>query len=195
VLRRRGSVYIWAQGLGSAPDVPHAEHLSARLRTEGSGVGIIKEPPVSVKGQDSGSGNGTVVRGVGGTASDNGVSHLCFVVSLGSGQDVKWDTLLIGKTLFIEIPGDILPEGSRESFVSVLEHAEDVLACSKVIICFKKNREDRASLIRTFKFFGFALVAPGSHQLAAPVSGDMLYLAYTIDPDSSSQSESESDCD
>jgi ornithine decarboxylase antizyme 1 len=157
-------------------------------------VGIIKEPPVSVKGlENGGSGGGTAQQRAG--AGGNGVSHLCFTVSLGDQQDVQWDTLLIGKTLFIEIPGDILPEGSRESFVSVLEHAEDVLACSKVIICFKKNREDRASLIRTFKFFGFALVAPGSHQLAAPVSGDMLYLAYTIDPDSSSQSESESDCD
>jgi ornithine decarboxylase antizyme 1 len=194
VLRRRGSVYIWAQGLGSAPDVPHAEDLSARLRTEGSGVGIIKEPPVSVKGLENGGGGGGTVQQRAG-AGGNGVSHLCFTVSLGDQQDVKWDTLLIGKTLFIEIPGDILPEGSRESFVSVLEHAEDVLACSKVIICFKKNREDRASLIRTFKFFGFALVAPGSHQLAAPVSGDMLYLAYSIDPDSSSHSESESDCD
>lgn len=194
MLRRSGSAYNWAQGLGSAPDVPHAD-LSARLRTEGSGVGIIKEPPVSVKGQENGGGGGGPAAQQRAVAGGNGVSHLCFTVSLGDQQDVKWDTLLIGKTLFIEIPGDILPEGSRESFVSVLEHAEDVLGCSKVIICFKKNREDRASLIRTFKFFGFALVAPGSHQLAAPVSSDMLYLAYNIDPDSSSQSESESDCD
>jgi hypothetical protein len=152
----------------------------------------MKEPPVSVKGPDSGS--GTAVRGVGcaGTAADNGVSHLCFVVSLGSGQDVKWDTLLIGKTLFIEIPGDLLPEGSRDSFVSVLEYAEDILGCSKVIVCFKKSRDDRASLIRTFKFFGFALVAPGTqHQLAPPVSGDLLYLAYSIESDSASQSESD----
>jgi len=184
------SAYNWAQGLDSAPDVPHADKTSAR-KTEGNGVGIIKEPPVSVKGQDNGAGGGT--QRVGGTAAGNGVSHLCFTVSLGDGQDVKWDTLLIGKTLFIEIPGDILPEGSRESFVSVLEHAEDVLGCSKVIICFKKNRDDRASLIRTFKFFGFALVAPGTHQLA-PVSGDLLYLAYNIDPDSS-QSESDDDSD
>jgi hypothetical protein len=108
---------------------------------------------------------------------------------------VHWDTLLIGKTLFVEIPADILPEGSRESFVSLLEHAEDVLGCSKVIICFKKNRADQASLIRTFMFLGFSLVAPGTHQLA--VSRDLVYLAYSIDPldASSSSSSSEDDSD
>jgi len=36
---------------------------------------------------------------------------------------------------------------------------------------------------------GFVLVAPGMHQLA--VSGDLLYLAYAIDPDDSSEESSE----
>jgi hypothetical protein len=102
---------------------------------------------------------------------------------------VIWETLLIGKTLFIEIPADILPEGSKESFVTLLEYAEEVLSCSHVIVCFKKNRVDRASLIRTFMFLGFALVAPGAHHLA--VSGDLMYLVYAIQPDSSDESDSD----
>lgn len=150
-------------------------------------MGIIKEPPVSVKGLEIGSSGGAHR----GPAANNGVSHLCFTVTL-VGQEVKWETLLIGKTLFIEIPSDILPEGSKESFVSVLEHAEEALGCSKVIVCFKKNRDDRESLIRTFMFLGFVLVAPGTHQLA--VSGDLMYLAYSIEPDdSASSSEDDSD--
>jgi hypothetical protein len=124
-----------------------------------------------------------------GLAASNGVSHLCFKVRL-VGQEVTWDTLLFGKTLFIEIPSDILPEGSKESFISVLEHAEEVLGCSKVIVCFKKTRDDRASLIRTFMFLGFVLVAPGTHQLA--VSGDLMYLAYSIDGSDESSSEDDS---
>jgi len=180
---RKALVYNWAQGLDSAPDVPHADNVSVR-KTEGNGVGFIKEPPVSVKGLESGS-QGVTNR----TATNSGVSHLCFDVTL-VGVRVKWDTLLIGKTLFIEIPGDILPEGSKESFIAVLEHAEEVLGCSKVIVCFNKKRDDRECLIRTFMFLGFVLVAPGTHQLA--VSGDLMYLAYSIDPDESSESSSSS---
>jgi hypothetical protein len=176
------------QGLDSAPDVPHAVDVSGR-KTEGNGVGISKEPPVSVKGSEITVGNSGVSQRRG-KAADNGVTHLCFCVRFG-GDEVHWDTLLIGKTLFVEIPNDILPEGSRESFVALLEHAEDVLGCSKVIVCFKKNRADQASLIRTFMFLGFVLVAPGTHQLA--VSGDLMYLAYSIDPPDSSSTEDESE--
>jgi len=182
------SVYPLVQGLDSAPDVPHAVDVSGR-KTEGNGVGISKEPPVSVKSSEVIVGNSCVFQRRG-KATDNGVTHLCFCTRLG-GHEVHWDTLLIGKTLFVEIPSDILPEGSRESFVALLEHAEDVLGCSKVIVCFKKNRVDQASLIRTFMFLGFVLVAPGTHQLA--VSGDLMYLAYSIDPPESSGTEDDSD--
>jgi len=151
-------------------------------------VGFIKEPPVSVKGLE-GVSQGVTNRVVAVTNSNSGVSHLCFDVTL-VGVRVKWDTLLIGKTLFIEIPSDILPEGSKESFIAVLEHAEEALGCSKVIVCFNKKRDDRECLVRTFMFLGFVLVAPGTHQLA--VSGDLMYLAYSIDPDDSAESSSSS---
>lgn len=42
-----GSLYVWVRGLGSVPDVPHAANVS--FVTEGSGVGVSKEPPVNVK--------------------------------------------------------------------------------------------------------------------------------------------------
>ena len=152
-------------------------------------MGFIKEPTVCVKGLENVS-TGVISRSA--TASNSGVSHLCFEVTL-VGVRVKWDTLLIGKTLFIEIPSDILPEGSKESFIAVLEHAEEELGCSKVIVCFNKKRDDRECLIRTFMFLGFVLVAPGTHQLA--VSGDLMYLAYSIDPDDLSESSSSEDSD
>lgn len=191
---RRALVYNSVQGLGSAPDVPHADNVSGR-KTEGNGVGFIKEPPVSVKGLEIGGSLSGGTPRVGGVTASNGVSHICFDVSLVGQQMVKWDTLLIGKTLFIEIPSGDLPEGSKESFVSVLEYAEEMLGCSKVIVCFKKTRDDRETLIRTFMFLGFVLVAPGMHQLA--VSGDLMYLAYSIDPsdDESSGDESSSSDD
>ena len=42
-----GIVYRWARGLSGVPDVPHAANVS--FVTEGSGVGVSSEPPVSAK--------------------------------------------------------------------------------------------------------------------------------------------------
>lgn len=176
-----GTLYNWVQGLGSAPDVPHTDNVLSARKTEGSGVGVTKEPPVSVKGLDLGA------VGHGGGVQGKRVSNLCFTIRL-IGQQVVWETLLVGDTLYIEIPNDILPEGSKESFVMLLEYAEEVLHCSHVIVCFKKNRDDRAFLIRTFMFLGFALVPPGGRQFGT--SSDLMYLAYAIQP----ESDSDSDC-
>lgn len=176
-----GTLYNWVQGLGSAPDVPHTDNVLSARKTEGSGVGVIKEPPVSVKGLDLGA------VGHGGGVQGKPFSNLCFTIRL-IGQQVTWETLLVGDTLYIEIPSDILPEGSKESFVMLLEYAEEVLRCSHVIVCFKKNRDDRAFLIRTFMFLGFALVPPGGRQFGT--SSDLMYLAYAIQP----ESDSDSDC-
>lgn len=194
-----GTIYNWVRGLGSAPDVPHAVNATGR-KTEGSGVGVKKEPPVSARALETVNVDcrvhgingpaGVVPSRVGGT---DAVLNLCFQIRL-IGQEVTWETLLIDKTLFIEIPADILPEGSKESFVTLLEYAEEVLFCSHVIVCFKKNRGDRASLVRTFMFLGFVPVAPGMHRLA--VNSDLMYLAYNIqsDSDSSASSDSDEDC-
>lgn len=193
-----GTIYNWVQGLGSAPDVPHAVNATGR-KTEGSGVGVTKEPPVSARALETvtvdcrvhGFNGPTGVVPSRGDGAD-AVLNLCFQIRL-IGQEVTWETLLIDKTLFIEIPADILPEGSKESFVTLLEYAEEVLFCSHVIVCFKKNRGDRASLVRTFMFLGFVPVAPGMHRLA--VNSDLMYLAYNIQSDSDSSTSSDSDDD
>jgi len=160
-------------------------------------VGVTKEPPVSVRALNNVN-NGRMHGIIGGVTSvpmvtlAEKVSNLSFCIRL-VGQEVTWETLVIGKTMFIEIPTDILPEGSKESFVTLLEYAEEVLSCTHVIVCFKKNRSDRASLIRTFMFLGFIPIAPGAHHLA--VSGDLMYLAYTIHSDDESSASDYDDSD
>jgi len=111
--RRHGdSTYNWVQGLGSAPDVPHAVNASSR-KTEGNGVGVTKEPPVSVR-VPSETGGGCLL-GVGG-GSDGSVPYtLCFTVRLFE-HEVTWETVLIDTTLFIQTPPDILPTGSKERY-------------------------------------------------------------------------------
>ena len=151
-------------------------------------MGIIKEPPVSVRGLDV-VGIHVVQRH---TSTSNGVSRLRFTVSL-VGQQVQWDTLFISKTLVVEIPSGNLPEGSKESFVMLLEYAEEKLECKKVIVCFKKNCAERETLVRTFMFLGFVLVSPGTHQLAR--SNDLMYMSCSIDDDDSNDDDEDDDDD
>lgn len=99
----------------------------------------------------------------------------------------------MGRKLYVEIPCGILPDGSKESFVTLLEYAEEVLKCGHVIVCFKKGRTDRASLIRTFMYLGFAMVAPG-HPMV-PASNERMFMAYTIDEDDDSEDDDEDEGD
>lgn len=136
-------------------------------------MGVSKEPPVNANRLFTNNVN-TLVR-------VQEATNLCFKIKLTDSIQVSWETLLINGKLFVEIPGGILPEGSKESFVTLLEYAEEKLKCSHVIVCFRKNRSDRAVLMRTFMFLGFAAVAPGNPLV--PSNGDLLFMAYTIEDD------------
>lgn len=162
------------RGLGSVPDVPHAANVS--FVTEGSGVGVSKEPPVNVKviNSDSCFGYSNTL-----TSEAQTASNLCFIVKVAANVEVAWETIYVDRKLYVEIPNSLLPEGSKESLVTLLEYAEEQLDCSYVILVFKKSRTDRACLIRTFMFLGFEVVVPGNP--IVPNTGDLMFLAYTID--------------
>ncbi|XP_076835799.1 LOW QUALITY PROTEIN: ornithine decarboxylase antizyme 1b [Brachyhypopomus gauderio] len=98
---------------------------------------------------------------------------------------VCWEAVLRGDGLYVQIPHDPLPEGSKESFAALLEFAEEHLKVASVFVCFYKNREDRAKLVRTFSFLGFEIVSPGHSQV--PPRPDVFFMAYTFDRDSSDE--------
>jgi len=50
-----------------------------------------------------------------------------FKCSLSDEKEVEWKTLLVNGTLYVDIPTSVLSDGSRDSFVSLLEFAEDKL--------------------------------------------------------------------
>ncbi|MPC29624.1 Ornithine decarboxylase antizyme 1 [Portunus trituberculatus] len=111
------------------------------------------------------------------SAAQSGCVRLSFEFQVAEQTSVVWETVVVGRRLYLWLVH--LPEGSKEAFVSLLEYAEEVLGCSHVLVCFRKDRSDRAMLLRTFMFLGFEALPPG-HPLA-PASGDHLYMVYQID--------------
>jgi len=136
-------------------------------------VGISTEPPVAGTCPAKAVSEKEVV-----SAAQDGCAHLSFEFQLAEQTMVVWETVVAGRRLYLSLGGS-LPEGSKEAFVSLLEYAEEVLCCSHVLVCFKKNRVDRAILIRTFMFLGFQPIPPG-HPLA-PANNDHLFMLYEIE--------------
>lgn len=115
-------------------------------------------------------------------ANDENASKVSFVAEVVKGVDVSWSGYLLdaGQTLVLNVQDGALPDGSKEIFVRILEYAEEVLGCKRVLVCFDKDSKDRALIIRTFMYFGFSLLAPDS--IPYPVDGhSSVVMVYKID--------------
>lgn len=150
-------------------------------------MGVTKVPPVSVNNSLIDLNNSACKK------TSQAPSRLTFKISPVAGLTVSWETTLVDDSLYVELPAGILPEGSKESLVTLLEYAEEKLKCKYVVCCFNKSRVDRVSLLRVFNFFGFQILPPG-HPLVVSPSQDLLFMAYTIERDSELDS-SDSDDD
>jgi len=106
--------------------------------------------------------------------------RITFRYSLTPQNVLKWDTVLQNNNLYIEVPDGLLPDASKDAFVALLEYAEEVLQCNHAVVCFLKDRIDRATLIRTFMFLGF-YVAPPSNEVVLNSQEDYIYMVYKID--------------
>ena len=79
------------------------------------------------------------------------------------------------------LPEHMMPEGSREALIALLEAAEEQLKCEQVVVVFSKDRPDRARLVRTFMFLGFTVLSPNSPLLPPALAAKNICMLYNIE--------------
>jgi len=166
--RLRPNAFVWpsAPGLGGIGDVPHTDAIHNLTEEGGGGGGLSSGLAFDHEHQEF---------------PKNQPIKITFRYPLTQQTTLTWDTTLIYNNLYIEVPNGCLPDASKEAFVALLEYAEEVLRCHHAVVCFKKDRIDRAILIRTFMFLGFYLVPPGNELALAPAEMDHVFMVYKID--------------
>jgi ornithine decarboxylase antizyme 1 len=104
---------------------------------------------------------------------------ISFKCALSEEKEVEWNTILAKDTLYVDVPASVLPQGSRDSFVSLLEFAEEKLECSRVFVCFRRDRQDRTALMRVFMFLGFSVVPPSATEVTQ--NDEIMSMVYNIE--------------
>nr|XP_020653962.1 LOW QUALITY PROTEIN: ornithine decarboxylase antizyme 3 [Pogona vitticeps] len=105
--------------------------------------------------------------------------QLDFHFARGSQGSNHWHGLLRGRDLFLDTPCHILDLNSRDSLVATLEYTEEKTEADRVIVNFRKSRQDRRDLLRAFGFLGFNLLRPDDPTL--PPWEDAIFMVYPMD--------------
>ncbi|CAK8692673.1 ornithine decarboxylase antizyme 1-like [Clavelina lepadiformis] len=69
---------------------------------------------------------------------------------------IQWDTVHVNDRLYVHVPSYI----NRDSFVALLDYAEEELGLSTVIVCFNRGSQGFRELAKSFRFMGFDHVLP-----------------------------------
>ncbi|XP_067630582.1 LOW QUALITY PROTEIN: ornithine decarboxylase antizyme [Eurosta solidaginis] len=96
----------------------------------------------------------------------------------------EWESVLnpVNNILYVALPEKLPPEGSKDSFISLLEFAEDKLDVDAVVLCVPKNRSDRARLFETFLIMGFQpLSAKSPMAPPAATNSENFFFIYHIE--------------
>ncbi|XP_073964660.1 LOW QUALITY PROTEIN: ornithine decarboxylase antizyme [Choristoneura fumiferana] len=103
-----------------------------------------------------------------------------FKIFLTENTMMRWEAVVQGNSMFLRLPG-VLQAGSKESFMLLLDFAEERLHVANCIICVLKSRSDRATLLRTFMFMGFTLLPPAAPLLPPELTNpDYIFLHYNM---------------
>lgn len=96
----------------------------------------------------------------------------------------NWETILnpVNNILYVAMPNLPAP-GSKQTFMSLLEFAEEKLEVDAVVMCIPKSLPDRKIFLEAFMFMGFEALSRHS-PLAPPSAEDdnnNFYLIYHIE--------------
>ncbi|XP_030043812.1 ornithine decarboxylase antizyme 2 isoform X1 [Microcaecilia unicolor] len=163
------------QGLCGAPDAPHP-----LLKIPG-GRGDSRDPALpAVIYKDE---KLTVTQDL--QVQDGKPHHIHFHYKVTDLKVSSWEAVLSNQSLFVEIPDGLLADGSKEGLLALLEFAEEKMKVGYVFICFRKSREDKGPLLKTFSFLGFEIVRPGHPSV--PSRPDVMFMVYALDQNSSDE--------
>ncbi|KAH8389678.1 hypothetical protein KR215_008014, partial [Drosophila sulfurigaster] len=100
-------------------------------------------------------------------------------------QSTNWMTILnpTNNILYVAFPTELPPAGSKETFISLLEFAEDKLEVDGIVMVMRKDQADCGRLIEAFLFMGFEPLSRKSPKAppAAVNDNDNYYFLYTIE--------------
>ncbi|XP_017069252.1 LOW QUALITY PROTEIN: ornithine decarboxylase antizyme [Drosophila eugracilis] len=100
-------------------------------------------------------------------------------------QYTNWNTILnpVNNLLYVALPKDLPPAGSKQTFISLLEFAEDKLEVDGIVMAMPKDQPDRARLIEAFLFMGFEPLSRKAPQAppAAINDNENHYFFYSIE--------------
>ena len=68
--------------------------------------------------------------------------HIHFKYRLTESLEGVWSTILHGTSLYVHIPVTTNGEGSKDSFIRLLEYAEEKLKATNVVVFFQEDRAD-----------------------------------------------------
>ncbi|KAH8309059.1 hypothetical protein KR059_005412, partial [Drosophila kikkawai] len=100
-------------------------------------------------------------------------------------QYTNWNTILnpVNNLLYVALPNNLPPAGSKQTFISLLEFAEDKLEVDGIVMAMAKDQPDRARLVEAFLFMGFEPLSRKAPQAppAAINDNENNYFFYNIE--------------
>nr|CAB3264546.1 ornithine decarboxylase antizyme-like [Phallusia mammillata] len=129
----------WPQGLGSAPDVPNKVYVrNGASESVKFACDVLSKECMSV------------------TKNCQDIQLKTFLRQKAEHTIISYDTVQLQDQLFVRVPLDL----SKDSFIELLDYAEESLSVKRVIVCIERSNPDIKNLITSFRFMSFESVLP-----------------------------------